>query len=675
MGANGPRGRRGCLRHGHPLGRAHEGYGWVRRGWMPRFDVTRADGWTPLDACSPAFRGYDLSHRFTQPRCDAITSPPALEDVHDRALTAAHGPAPQFPAARGPVLYASASRIPARVVTPVTGRARYSRRRFLGVSASLAGGAAAAALVGCTSDDAAGSSTPLVSPTEDAGRIRVRVASSTTRPPTAPSELSVGALEGEVGEDGLDPLARALTYSRLVGFDPRTASIYGDLAAQIEVPEPLVVRMRLHEGVFFHPDAAGSAEPVTAEVVRRDFEARRDEGTFLFTDVIDAVEAPSATDLVLRLRAPFSLLFEYLARPDASVRGSGDYGGIPAPLGNGPFLPSTIDGADLVLRPNPLRSPSDPARVSQLRIRRAAQPADLDALFLQGQLDVREHPDERSREIAGGREDRVEVSRPRQRMRGLALSLLAPRDQASLQTVEAFRDDRVRRAVSLALDRPALLEADGGRLAGPVGPAFAGDALPPVELEAHPLYQHSIQEATALLEAAGRTGLELRLSHSDSPLMLSLSQRVADQLEQAGIRVRSVGRPQAEFQSSFLAGDFEATFFELDRLGSPDIGLRLHTSGGLEGDRSPWGYSNPVYDSKVRDALSQIDPAMRTRHSREAQRMLLEDVPAMLPLTAPLEYASVARHMSGYEFGAYDFNAGMLARFWQGADSDAGGGI
>jgi len=557
----------------------------------------------------------------------------------------------------------------------VNDRARYSRRRFLGLGAGVAGGVAAAALMGCTSDEAAGTSTPSVSPTEDVDRIRVRVASSTTRPPITPTELALGGLQGEVGEDGLEPLARALTYSRLVEFDPRTASIYGDLAAEIEIPEPLVVRMRLHEGVYFHPDASATAEPVTAEAVRRDFEARRDEGTFLFTEVIDAIEAPSATDLVLRLRAPFSLLFEYLARPDASVRGAGDYGGIPAPLGSGPFLPSTIDGADLVLRPNPLLASSDAARVSQLRIRRAEQPGDLDALFLQGQLDVREHPDQRSREIAGGRDDRVEVSRPRQRMRGLALSLLAPRDQASLQAVEAFRDDRVRRAVSAALDRTALLEADPALLSGPVGPAFAGDALPPVELEAHALYQHSIEEATGLLEAAGYSGLQLRLSHSDSPLMLSLSQRVAEQLGQAGIQVRLVGRPQAEFQSSFLAGDFEATFFELDRLGSPDIGLRLHTSGGLEGDRSPWGYSNPVYDAKVRDALSQIDPAMRTRHSREAQRMLLEDVPAMLPLTAPLEYASVARHVTGYAFDAYDFNAGMLARFWQGADVGSGGDV
>ncbi|MGE3960287.1 MAG: ABC transporter substrate-binding protein [Dehalococcoidia bacterium] len=545
---------------------------------------------------------------------------------------------------------------------------RYSRRRFLRFGATAMTGVGFAALIGCTSDDAGSTSTPSVTATETDDRIRVRVASSATRAPGAPTELSLGVTDDEVGADGLDPISRALTYSRLVGFDPRTASIYGDLAAEVELPEPLVVRLRLREGAFFHPDASGTASPITADVVKRDLETRRDEGTFLFTEVVDAIEAPSASDVILRLKAPFSLLFEYLARTDASIRSTQDYGGLIAPIGSGPFLPTGLNRDALVLRPNPLAG-NDEARVSQLRVRRVAQTGDLDALFLQREIDIREHPDQRSREVASGREDRIELSRPRHRMRGLALSLLAPRDQASASVVEAFRDARVRRAVSIALDRQALLAADAGLLSGPVGPSFAGDALPAVELEAHPLYQRSPAEATKLLDAAGYGDLELRLSHSDSPFMFTLARAAADQLIGAGIGVRLVGRPQQEFETSFLAGDFEAAFFELDRLGSPDIGLRLHTSGGLEGDRSPWGYSNPVYDAKVREALSQIDPADRTRHSREAQRLLLDDVPAMLPLTAPLEFASVRRGVSGYEFDAYDFNAGTLARFWQGPDA------
>jgi peptide/nickel transport system substrate-binding protein len=479
------------------------------------------------------------------------------------------------------------------------------------------------------------------------------------------ASLSLGVLESDVGADGLDPLSRALTYSRLVGFDPRTSSVYADLAHEVEFMEPLRVRLRLREGQFFHPTATGEAHPVTAEAVVRDFRRRIAEDVFLFTKVVDQVEAPGDYDVVLRLRAPFSLLFEHLARVDASVRGAGDYGGIRARLGSGPFFPLRRDGDDVILSPSPLQSDDERPLVREVTVRRAAQSGDLDALFVQGQLDIREHPDTASRQLARGRTQRLELERPRQAMRGLALSLLGPGGQEGAATI-AFRDQRVRRAISLALDRPALGLVDGGMLAGPVGPAFEGDALPLIELEAHPLYQRDVDEARALLAAAGQETLTFRLAHPDSPVMLQLVQRIVEQLGEVGVRARVVSRPQQEFQSALIAGEFEAALFDLDRLTSPDLGLRLHTTGGLDGLRSPWGYSNPVYDGKVRETLSQTDPALRVRHSRDAQRYLLEDVPAMLPLVTPLEYASVMPGVEGYEYGAYDFNATLLARYWQG---------
>jgi len=534
---------------------------------------------------------------------------------------------------------------------------RLGRRRFLG----LTGGLLTAALVGCADDDPEdGEATA-----GQDGRVRVRTLVSAAGRPLDATALTVGVTEDQVGADGLDPLSRALVYSRLVGFDPRTSAVYADLAREVEMLEPLRVRFRLREDQFFHPTAAGEAHPVTAEAVVRDFRRRATEDIFLFRQVIDQVEAPSDYDVVLRLRAPFSLLFEHLAQADASVRGTGDYGGLSARLGSGRFLPLRRDGDALLLRPNPLLVEDARPLLGGVTVRRAEQSGDLDALFVQGQLDVREHPDAASRQLAHVRRARLELARPRQALRGLALSMLGPGGQENAATV-AFRDQRVRRAISLALSRPALAFVDGSMLSGPVGPAFEGDALPRIELEAHPLYQHDLAEARALLAAAGYETLTFRMSHPDTPVMLQLAQRVVEQLAPADIRARVVTRPQQEYQSALIAGDFEATLFELDRLTSPDIGLRLHTSGGLDGLRSPWGYSNPLYDSKVRETLSQADPTLRVRHSREAQRFLLDDVPAMLPLVAPLEYASLAPGVTGYEFGAYGFNAAMLARYWQG---------
>ena len=66
----------------------------------------------------------------------------------------------------------------------------------------------------------------------------------------------------------------------------------------------------------------------------------------------------------------------------------------------------------------------------------------------------------------------------------------------------------------------------------------------------------------------------------------------------------------------------------------------------------------------VRRVLAEIAPAGRARRSREAQQLLLEQVPAMFPLLAPYERAEVAPNVEGYEWGGYEFNERHLAALW-----------
>ena len=113
------------------------------------------------------------------------------------------------------------------------------------------------------------------------------------------------------------------------------------------------------------------------------------------------------------------------------------------------------------------------------------------------------------------------------------------------------------------------------------------------------------------------------------------------------------------------AGDFEATVFQIGGLSTPDIGLRLHSSGGLNGQFSPWGYSNPVFDAALKTALSELRSDRRAELMREAQRVLLGEVPAMLPLVTPYDVASLAQKVVGYAFNAFEFNSAWLAGQWK----------
>lgn len=536
---------------------------------------------------------------------------------------------------------------------------RFGRRRFLALGAGVAG---SVLLGACGADEAAPTATATAVNT---GTIRLRTRDVPPGTPRQTSAISLGTLRGP--SLALTEREQFLVYSRLVAVDPRTAAVFGDLANTVEVLEPLVVRIALRPGSFFHPAlSGGEAKPVTAEAVAIDFERRRSEGVFLFRDVIQQVEARGEHQLVLRLVAPFGLLFEYLARADASVRGAARYSAFPASVGSGPFVPALADGRDRLYAANPLLTGGLAPRLSQVLVRGAGTEGELDAMFGRGEIHVRMHPDAASREHARAVTGRIEVARPAQVLRGLAFSLIAHGDDATRERVQFFQDQRVRRAAAYALDHRAICALDDAYLSGPVGPAHAGDALAEEELAAHPLYQHDPAEARALLSAAGAVDLPVRVAHPDGAAMLPVAAAVADQLQRGGFGPRLHPMGAAEFESALGRGDFEAALFDLDGVDTPDLGLRLHTTGGLDGQRSPWGYSNPVYDAAVVAALSELDPMHRARRSREAQRLLLDDVPAMIPLAAPRQYASLQPGVEGFEYDAYAFNESYLASGWTG---------
>jgi ABC-type transport system substrate-binding protein len=269
-----------------------------------------------------------------------------------------------------------------------------------------------------------------------------------------------------------------------------------------------------------------------------------------------------------------------------------------------------------------------------------------------GQIGVIERP---------GAQQMVRATRS---LRGLGLSLLPSKGGVSTAYVEEFQDERVRRAVSVSLDRGALAELDDSLVASPVGPAFRADSLSPSELAAHPLYRHDPNEAAQLLQAATDGPVSFRIRATDTSGPRDYTALVTSQLRAVGFGAELRIEDHESWETAFFAGDFQATLFELRGLESPGIGLRLHTTGGLDGRFSLWGYSNPVFDAAESAALAQLVPSDRANAARQAQRVLLQEAPGMFPLTTPIEVASIGARVTGYEFDAYDFNAGWLAPQW-----------
>lgn len=471
--------------------------------------------------------------------------------------------------------------------------------------------------------------------------------------------LRLGALRGGGRTEAVWPLV----YSALVGLDPRTNLLYGDLAQSVELRDPLSVAFTLHPELRFHPDEQSLANAITSEDVAREFAMRRAAGGFVFRQVVDEVLTPDLRTVVLTLRGPFAQLFDSLADTRAAgIRSSSRSPVTGEPLGSGPFVTASRDeGGDSFAR-NQLYHRSALPLLDGATLSVFDDAESLGEAFSDGRLDML--PADADQEAAVGREDIVLLARAGFGMLALGLSLLPEKGGRRVRSVAAFQDGRVREAVSLAIDREALTAQFGGRLSGPVGPAFVADALPRTELAGHRLYRHAPAEARSLLKAAEAEGLEFRVQTSTNLRQRALAESLIGQLDDAGFAARLLVQEPHDWEQDFRAGDFEATALDLASLATPDVGLRLHMSGGIDETFSPWGYSNPRYDQAVRGALGEIDPSLRAERSREAQRLLLDDVPAMFPLAVPDERTAIALRVGGYEFDAYGFNEGWLAPFW-----------
>ena len=168
-----------------------------------------------------------------------------------------------------------------------------------------------------------------------------------------------------------------------------------------------------------------------------------------------------------------------------------------------------------------------------------------------------------------------------------------------------------------------------------------------------------------LLAAANQAELAFSMLAPDTADARAIVTSLQKQVSEAGMRLRPVLAPQAEWESALRAGDFESVLFDSGDLRTPDAGLRLHTSAGLEGTFSPWGYSNPVFDAEVRHTLSAISPTERGLRSQGAQRVLLDSVPALLPVGSRIEEAWVSNSLLGFEWEANAFNQSSLAATWR----------
>lgn len=398
-------------------------------------------------------------------------------------------------------------------------RQRASRRRFLGVAGGMAGAVGLAA-AGCSGGNG---KRPLPGATEDVDDGESTPTPLPTRPPGSRRGEAL-RYTGYVAGDGLfDPHKtqagpfygqQALVYSRLLAYQNQAdGSIVADLATTLpEQPDPLTYIFRLNRRARWHRESPMNGRTVTGADVKYSIERQRDgDPSFAhkarWTNV-DSIETPAPDQVIVKVKAPLAALTEFFAdvnafivAPEATAEGR-DYT-LESQPGSGPF--AWVEWADgkfaSVARNATWHGGGDRPFLDGVTVFQPKDENEVEAGLRTKKLDVafvgRPQADRLRKAVPQLQESTVGQAR------FFGMRFFTP--------IAPYDDVRVRTAISIALDRRAMLDqffAGSGELNPWISWPNTRWSLPQAELAGFPGYRQGtggrgqdIADATALLAA------------------------------------------------------------------------------------------------------------------------------------------------------------------------------
>ena len=194
--------------------------------------------------------------------------------------------------------------------------------------------------------------------------------------------------------------------------------------------------------------------------------------------------------------------------------------------------------------------------------------------------------------------------------------------------IAPFDDIRVRKALALTIDRDAMLDfmTEGFGTKGNDTPL--NESYP--FFEALPQREQNIEEARALLAEAGfPDGFEAELVASDRPAVREqLAVALREMAKPAGITINVNVMPHATYlEQVWTKGAFYIGFYNMQP--TPDGIFKLLFTSDAAWNETHW--DNPDFDVLIEKARTTTDAAERTALYTQAQQMMFDEVPAIIP--------------------------------------------
>lgn len=429
-------------------------------------------------------------------------------------------------------------------------------------------------------------------------------------------------------------------YSQLIKLDPaRYPQVTGDLATGWTVsPDGLTYRFNVRENVVFH-----DGTPLTANDVKVSYERmwRPPEGVVsirksLFED-IRSIEAPDARTVVFRLKSPNTAMLQILAMPFACIYSAKRLAEDPEyparkVMGSGPFkFVSYSAGGDWIgVRNERYYVPGRPY-LDSFRGFTTSLPASVNALVAgQAMFNFVGLTPSNIGRVKSARGDDIRIVG---RNFATAVNMMV-----TVNTQRpALSDVRVRRALSLALDRwsgsKAMQHLNEFNLVGGMLRPGSIYARSEQELSLLPGYGRDIEaartEARRLLAEAGHPNL--KIAFLNNAVFAPLSVYLADQFRQIGVTLENQAVDGPTLNARKLAGNYDLVGdVPPEYLDDPVVQWSVYKS--FDGNPSNFSRSNDAEFDRRYEALKRTtDPKTRRALARDLEAYLLDQA-YVLPL-------------------------------------------
>ena len=429
---------------------------------------------------------------------------------------------------------------------------------------------------------------------------------------------------------GLDPTVAAPVaigqvtwqnvYQGLVRID-RNGRVQPQLARRWTVsPDGMVYTFTLQPNVRFHDGEAFDSASARFTLDRARGAASTNPQKQFFS-VIDAIETPDPATLVVRLKQPSGNLLYWLGWP-ASVMLAPNSAETDrtSPVGTGPFkVKAWIQGDRVELVRDPSYWDAAHAPALEAATFRFVGDAQAQAAALRsGGLDA--VPELEAPELFAG----FEADKAFAAVAGnTELKVVAGMNDGR----KPFDDVRVRRALMMAVDRKALVDAVSSGFGTPIGSHYTPNDPGFVDLTS--VLPYDTARAKSLLAEAGYpNGFSFSIKVPQMGYATQSAEVLQAMFADVGVTMTIV---PTEFPAKWIADVFKARDFDMTIVAHAeplDIGIYARPD-------YYFGYHNQLFDMEIAGAEQAIDPTLRLKAYGEAQRVLAEDVPALYLYVIP----------------------------------------